>query len=127
MIVWGTGGELFVPGLDFSATEQDTGQKWTDGKAVFQKTISLGTLPNGPVLDTKSVAHGIAAIDTVVHQRVAAAQNASPFYIPLPRSAKETQNALQLDVFLDGTSIIISTVTDYSGYTGFLTVWYTKP
>jgi len=127
VILWAGGGELFEAGLDFSATEQDTGQTWTDGKAVFQKTISLGTLPNGPVLDTKSVAHGIAAIETVVHQRIAAAQNASPFYIPLPRSAKSTQNALQLDVFLDGTSIIISTANDYSGYTGFLTLWYTKP
>lgn len=126
MVLW-TGGEIFIPGLDFSATEQDTGQLWTDAKAVFQKTISLGTLPNGPVLDTKNVAHGIAAIDTVVHQRVAAAQNATPFYIPLPRSAKSASNNLELDVFLDATNIIISTANDYSGYTGFLTLWYTKP
>lgn len=126
MVFW-SGGEVFVPGTDFSTTEQDTGQKWTDGKAVFQKTIALGTLPDGPVLDTKTVAHGIAAIETMVQQRVSAAQDATPFYVPMPRSAKTTDNGNQIDIFADATNVIISTVNDYSAFTGFITLWYTKP
>ena len=33
-------------GIDYSTTEQDTGLKWIDGKTVYQKTVSIGTLPN---------------------------------------------------------------------------------
>lgn len=43
-------------GIDYSTTEQDTGQKWINGKKLYQKVIdydiaTLG-LPSGTIIDT---------------------------------------------------------------------------
>lgn len=50
-------------GVDYSLTEQDTGLKWIDGKAIYQKTIDFGSMP---VNSEKDVAHGISNLAFVV-------------------------------------------------------------
>ena len=44
----GTPGELYAPqggggAIDYSTTEQNTGQKWIDGKPIYQITVELST------------------------------------------------------------------------------------
>lgn len=46
----GTQGELYAPqgggAIDYSTTEQNTGQKWIDGKRIYQKTEELASEVN---------------------------------------------------------------------------------
>ena len=50
-------------GVDYSTTEQDTGLKWIDGSAIYQKTIDFGTMPSN---QEKDVEHGISNLAFVV-------------------------------------------------------------
>lgn len=43
--------------------EQDTGQKWLNGKSIFKKTIDFGVLPNST---EKAIAHGVTGLDKLV-------------------------------------------------------------
>lgn len=49
---------------DWSLTEFLTGDKWIDGKPIWQKYLSLGTLPNAILATT---AHGITGLDTMIN------------------------------------------------------------
>lgn len=58
-----TSGSSGSAGINYSTTEQDTGLKWIDGSAIYQKTIDFGTMPSD---DEKDVAHGISNLAFVV-------------------------------------------------------------
>lgn len=51
-------------GLDWSTTEQDTGLKWHDDRAVYVKTTLIPSLSTGGT--TTTTAHGIANLKNVV-------------------------------------------------------------
>lgn len=107
-------------GRDYSTTEQDTGLTWVDDTTlIYQKTIDLGTLPNGA---NHTVAHGISNFDRLVHSR-GFAKNISQ-QIPLPYGG---DGISELGVFVDNTNVILVIGTgNFSTYTGYITLWYTK-
>lgn len=108
--------------LDWSTTEQDTGRLWINGKVVFQKTVVI-TMPTA---NTETTAHGITGIDELVEQ-YGQAQRAAPFFsIPIPRAAKSSALALNLHCSVDATDITLRSLTDYSAYSGTVTLLYTK-
>ncbi len=110
--------------IDWNTFEADTGQKWIDGKAIFQKTIDTGTLPEGPVLDVKLVAHGITGIDTVI-DLYGSAGPAAGVLLPLPQW--DDSSTGNIDIFLTPTDVTIATSQDFSTFTvSQVTALYTK-
>lgn len=61
-------------GIDYSYAEQDTGLKWMDGRKVYQKTVSIGALPN---TSRKEVPHGIVSVDFFIDFEVTSSRIAS--------------------------------------------------
>jgi hypothetical protein len=105
-----------APITKYSTSEQDSGLRWTDGSVIYQKTVSLGALPD---TTTKNVAHSISGLGTVIKIE-GMVDNGTDQY-PLPAVAT---NGVEIKV--DDTNIVIVTTSDWSGFTGYLTVFYLK-
>jgi len=112
--------------IDWNTFEADTGQKWIDGKAIFQKTIETGQLPDGPVLDVKSVAHGISGIDALID--VYGSAGPLPGFGVLIGLPQWDNSAVgNVDIFLDATDVVIACSQDVSAFTvSQVTALYTK-
>jgi len=106
--------------LNYSATEQDTGIKWIDGKTVYQKTIDTGLLPNAT---TKTVSHGISDMDTLCDMSGVARNSAGGTYLVLP-FYHSAVNGVQLN--LSGINISISSSFNWSAYSSYVTIIYTR-
>lgn len=105
---------------DYSATEQNTGRLWIDGKTIYRKEINLGYLPNAV---PGSVAHGISNLSTVV-SLWGFATNGTVF-LPLPL-ARYNNFASQIGLYADTTNIIVEPGNDRTAYTGYVIIEYTK-
>lgn len=105
---------------DYSATEQNTGRLWIDGKTIYRKEINLGSLPNAV---PGSVAHGISNLSTVV-SLWGFATNGTVF-LPLPL-ARYNNFASQIGLYADTTNIIVEPGNDRTAYTGYVIIEYTK-
>jgi hypothetical protein len=105
---------------DYSATEQNTGCFWTDGKTIYRKVISLGSLPNAT---PGSTAHGISNLSTVV--RLSGFATNGTIFLPLPL-ARYSNFASQIGLYADTTNIIVEPGNDRTTYTGYVVIEYTK-
>lgn len=105
---------------DYSATEQNTGRLWIDGKTIYRKEINLGSLPNAV---PGSVAHGISNLSTVVSLSGFATNGA--VFLPLPL-ARYNNFASQIGLYADTTNIIVEPGNDRTAYTGYVIIEYTK-
>lgn len=106
----------------FSTSEQETEFKWTDGKTIYMKTVSLGNLPNAT---TKTVAHSISNLDFFVKIEGFAYYPApSNVYVPLPFIGSSTASSISLRV--ETTNVVVSCESDRSGAIGYAVLWYTK-
>lgn len=105
---------------DYSATEQNTGRLWIDGKTIYRKEINLGYLPNAV---PGSVAHGISNLSTVV-SLWGFATNGTVF-LPLPL-ARYNNFASQIGLYADTTNIVVEPGNDRTAYTGYVIIEYTK-
>lgn len=104
----------------YSTTEHKTGRKWTDGKDIYEKTVSLGALPNNNEIQ---IEHGIT-FDTVVDY-IAIAQNSAGVVLKLPFLSPTSSNNVGATV--NATKVTVFTGSDRSGFTGYCTIRYTKP
>lgn len=102
--------------VDYSTTEQATGQKWIDGKDIYAITVNCGALPNNT---TKAVETGITP-DTVISVRGVAFDN--NYLLPMPYFA-------EINVYFNRTDNKVYFVTqkDMSNYTNcYMIIEYTK-
>lgn len=104
----------------YSTTEIDTGLKWTDDKAIYRKVIKFGSLPNN---DTKTVGHGISAIDTVVSLRGFAKSGTDRIPLPHPRSDYDDR---YFTLYANATTVNVVTGLDQTGYSAYIIIEYTK-
>lgn len=115
----------FSKGDLYDTTEKVIG-KWTDGRPLYQKTISLGY---GPSSGTKNIAHGISNLGTVVDihgQGLILSGGATSVAVSLDSSSISSSNNNKYDIFLSGSNICIDTNVDLSSVTFYATVKYTK-
>ena len=105
---------------DYSATEQNTGCFWTDGKTIYRKVISLGSLPNAT---PGSTAHGISNLSTVV--RLSGFATNGTIFLPLPL-ARYSNFASQIGLYADTANIVVEPGNDRTTYTGYVVIEYTK-
>lgn len=104
--------------LDYSTSEQATGQKWIDGKDIYFKTLNCGNLPNNSSI---SVPSGLT--DATVIKMEAYAVGGST--IPLPYLSTETNNKIELSFENDNT-VFIRDNADYSTLVAYVILYYTK-
>lgn len=120
-------GEKVATQLDYSTSEQDTGQKWVDGKAIYQKTVSTGVMPN---TTSKGIAHGITGYTNFIS--ITGWTTNGSIWTPLPYVGNLSplgvvvvSNNVLLAV--SGADILIQTASDRSSYTtSYVTLRYTK-
>mgnify|MGYP000910973767 FL=1 len=105
---------------DYSTTEQNTGRLWIDGKTIYRKEISLGSLTN---TTPKSVAHGISNLDTAVSLSGFATNGT--IFLPLPL-ARYSNFASQIGLYMDTTNVVVEPGNDRTAYTGYVVIEYTK-
>lgn len=103
-------------GGSYSATEVNTGFKWTNGKEIYKKTVDIGSLPNNT---TKSVAHGISGLDLVVLFTGRATSGST--LVPLP-----WVHASPTYISITGANIDITSTANRSAYSGSVDLYYTK-
>ena len=109
-----------VDGESYSTTEQKTGGTWINGKPIYKKTVSTGTMPNRT---RKQVAHGISNLDFIISMSGSAYGNST--YLPIPYV--DTTAANSLGIYASSTDIIIFTSQDTSYLTtSYVTLYYTK-
>lgn len=103
------------------STEEKLVGYWIDGKAVYEKTVSCGALPN---VTMKSIAHGITNLDRVISMGGTALNPTGNTHLPLP-FASNTESVVYLAVV--GNNVQITTLNDRSGFTtSYVTLRYTK-
>ena len=108
-------------GIIYASEEKLTGDTWVDGKPVYRKVFNHGGLPNAT---SKSIAHGIGSISSVVSLR-GYATNGTNFF-PLPY-VQITAN-LCVAIYVSGANIGIDTGVDRTAYNaGYIIIEYTKP
>ena len=109
-------------GGNFSESEQNTGFTWIDGRYIYKKTINFGALPNAT---SKTMALGISNIAMIISLSGVAVQSGS-FCRPLPYTSSDTQaNNIALYT-TDSNNLTITTGSDRSYLTGYITLYYTK-
>ncbi len=107
---------------DYSTTETVVG-KWINGKTIYRKVISLGTLP---ATTMKTVDTGISNISFVISFRGTAYKNQD--FIPLPYPNTDGNNVqMWIETPSGSTSIInIRTIGDWSDRYAWAIIEYTK-
>jgi len=97
-----------TPGLTSASATKPTQRQ------VYRKVINFGALPN---VGTKTVTHGLDMKSTWTVTRLygAATDPATPKWIPLPYSTNTA--GANIELFVDGTNVTVTTAADYSAYT----------
>lgn len=109
--------------LGFEVPETFTGQ-YLNSKPIYQKMISVGVLPNNT---TKSISTGITCADYIwVDMENSFAFNHGASY-PIPYvDPKTLANSIGVRITNNGATVIVSTGTNWSTYSGGITLRYTK-
>ena len=105
---WGWKNPPMVAGTEYRTTE-----RW-QGKAVYTKMVSFGTLPNNA---NKTVAHGTGATKML---RVAGTFSNETITLPYH------YNGSSADIFVNTTHIYAVTNYNASGHSAYVQIWYTK-
>ena len=108
---------------DYSFDEKVIGT-WTDGKPLYQKTIDIGNLPNAT---SKEIALNISNLDHICDMRgiISFISNENIYDLPIPNAhPSDNKNAFQINRRND--SLVITTGTNRSSATGYITIQYTK-
>lgn len=106
--------------VDYSTTEQPTGQKWLDGKEIYFKTYEIAALPNSTTTRTPT---GLSNLDKVVKIEGMAYGNST--HNPLPFVSTSAQYSIECWVD-DNANIVLTSSANYSAYNGVVTLYYTK-
>ena len=93
--------------------------EYVDGKRVFVKRINFGNLPNTA---EKTVAHGLSNFEL---EDIIATFKSDYRKIKLPVSSPTSQTS-NIYIAIDNTNIVIITGSDYSPYSGYVKIYYTK-
>lgn len=105
---------------DYSTDEKIVGT-WIDGKPLYQKTISCGTLPNAT---TKLIAHTITNLDKIITVNGFAHSTDSILSLPFTSTVSVGAN---ITCYVEGTNIKIITGSNRTVFTvSYVTLQYTK-
>lgn len=110
---------------EYSTTEKIVGS-WIDGKPLYQKTISCGTLPNNTIT---RLSHGISNLAKVIDiQGRSESTTSSPAIrgINIPYTGNATEKN-SVECWVEPTNLVLRTYMDLSQFTNtYVTIRYTK-
>lgn len=108
------GGSSGGGGMDYSTTEQVTGQKWIDGKPIYQKTFNLTFITNQLDVDLTALSvESVVKIDGGVY-------NLSGSFVPFGyESAVSAYTST-------ASNIHINNIYSSDRTNGYVTIQYTK-
>lgn len=108
-------------GNNYYTIEVDTGYTWIDGKTIYKKTIEFGALPNN---SDKAVNLNISNLGMVIRtEAFCVYPNGINFPIPFTNVNDVTYSVM---MNYTATQVVITTKSDRSGATGYITIYYTK-
>ena len=107
-------------GVDYSTDEQDTGLKWIDGSAIYQKTFDVQSITLGSWVQ---IAHGISNLGTVIDFSGIIYRPADNWFTPLNYYADANSYILSE---IGATNIEIKVNFASGTYKAYLTLKYTK-
>lgn len=98
---------------------------WIDGKTIYKKTIDFGNLPNNT---WKTVNHNIIGMSQVIkiEGAVYKSDSSNNEYYPLPLMFRGADSSYNVQMTVNDTGIAMSSTTDRSMFTAYVTVYYTK-
>lgn len=112
---------------DYREGEWPTGRFWIDGKEIYRKTVSFA-LPSGA--GTGAYTFSESSLSTIVSVNGFAYNSSTKEYRPLPMvstTAVASQVTISGVIYSSTSSYISYTVAaDYSAWTAYITVEYTK-
>lgn len=109
---------IFTPQI-YSTEEREVGV-WVDNKPLYAKSYDFGALPNNA---TKTLSSGLTDVNVVKMDGIAISVNGFTTTIPHPEIGGNGD--IQIE-FLATKEIRIKTNSDYSAFTGYVTLLYTK-
>ena len=98
-------------------TEYRTTERWI-GSTVYTKLINFGNLPNNSF---KNVGTGVHA-SKIIRSEIMATNNTNNIHLPYFLA----DGTLAVKNLFNTTNVQITTTMDYSGYTAYVRIWYTK-
>lgn len=102
-------------------TGQETAtNEYIDGKQVYMKRINCGALPNA---SQKAVAHGVSGFVLTDIKAVFTGTSRDRIYVP---HIDINNSSSSVGMSVNDTNIYLNTGINYSGYTGYVTMYYTK-
>ena len=111
---------------EYYSTNEKVVGVWLDGKPVYQKTIECGSLPNNT---KKAIAYNISNLDKVVYFNGTACGKASDnkyYSFTFPNVGTANQYTYDIAIDITGDYLDITTQTDRTWLTGWVTLQYTK-
>lgn len=109
--------------LGVTTSESFTGQ-YLNSKQIYQKMIDVGVLPNNT---TKSVNTGITNSDYIWIDMENSFAFSSGASYPIPYvDPKAVANSIGVRIAGNGATVIVSTGANWGGYSGIVTLRYTK-
>lgn len=109
--------------MSYSTSEVDTGSTWVNGAPIYKKTFNFGTLPNAT---SKTVAHGISSLAQVVKIEAVAHSTNTGRFIMMPLVYNSNDTTYNTEISVTATNIEARSAMDRSGYTAYVTLYYTK-
>lgn len=97
--------------------------KWIDDKPIYRKVIDIGNLPNA---SQTIVSHNISNIERIVKLYGSATRDSDKDTMPIPYVTFNSNNSGGINLFANNVSVLVSTSTDRSSYTGYVVLEYTK-
>lgn len=111
--------------MSYSLVEVNTGATWIDGKAIYKRTYNCGKLLNNSTL---YVNHGITNLGVIMKSEsftVYEGSVSTGVNLPIPYTAPTgIQNTVTVN--FTSTQICLTTGTDRTAATAYVTIWYTK-
>ena len=105
---------------DITTGQETATNEYIDGKQVYLKIINCGALPNAT---QKTVAHGLSNFEMVDIRAVFSGTSGDKIYVP---HINLNNLSSSVGMSVNNTNIYLNTGINYSGYTGYVTIYYTK-
>ena len=106
---------------DYSTSEIATDLKWIDGKTIYQKTITITSLPNATYQDYP---HGITFDNVVNYDGI---YTDGTTYLQCNTCSTGANNNNAFRTFITANNIRITVGSNRTGWYGYVTIYYTKP
>lgn len=109
-----------IDSCSYFTSEKRMPSRWHDESILWHTTVNFGALPN---TTAKTVAHSIDGTIANIVRIDGVAKNGTT-YLPLPYVDTTTGNLIELAII--GDNVSITTAADYSSYTAYVNIIYTK-